>query len=146
MSVNKVILVGNLGADPEVRSFSNGGRVCNMRVATSETWKDKASGERKERTEWHSVTIHADHAIDFAQSYLSKGSKVYIEGKLETRKWTDQSGADRYSTEIVVRPFGGEVQGLDKPQRDAKDNYESKRATGPQDDGRRPDIDDDIPF
>lgn len=114
-SVNKVILIGNLGRDPEVRSFSNGGKVCNLRIATSETWKDKASGERKERTEWHSVTIHADGAVRFAEQYLRKGAKVYVEGQLETRKWQDQSGQDRYSTEVVVRPYGGELTLLDSP-------------------------------
>lgn len=112
-SVNKVVLIGRLGADPEVRSFQNGSKVCNLRVATSETWKDKSSGEKKERTEWHSVAIFAEHAARFAEQYLRKGSLVYIEGKLETRKWTDQSGQDRYSTEVTVRPYGGEVQGLD---------------------------------
>lgn len=115
MSVNKVILIGNVGRDPEVRSFPNGGKVCNLSVATSETWKDKASGERKEKTEWHTVAIFAEHAVRYAEQYLRKGSRVYVEGKLETRKWTDQSGADRYTTEVVIRPYGGELQGLDKP-------------------------------
>ena len=101
-SVNKVILVGNLGADPEVKSFQNGGRICNLRIATSENWKDKATGERKERTEWHSVVINGDGLIGVAERYLRKGSKVYIEGSLRTRKWQDQSGNDRYSTEINV--------------------------------------------
>ena len=101
-SVNKVILVGNLGADPEVKSFQNGGRICNLRIATSENWKDKATGERKERTEWHSVVINGDGLIGVAERYLRKGSKVYIEGALRTRKWQDQSGNDRYSTEINV--------------------------------------------
>jgi len=106
-SVNKVILIGNLGADPEVRSFQNGGKVANMRIATSETWKDKNSGEKKERTEWHTVAVFAEGLVRIVEQYLSKGSKVYIEGKLETRKWQDQSGADRYSTEIVLRPYAG---------------------------------------
>ena len=101
-SVNKVILVGNLGADPEVKSFQNGGRIANLRIATSENWKDKATGERKERTEWHSVVINGDGLIGVAERYLRKGSKVYIEGQLRTRKWQDQSGNDRYSTEINV--------------------------------------------
>ena len=112
-SVNKVILVGNLGRDPEVRSFANGGKVCNLRIATSETWRDKQSGERKERTEWHSVAIFSEPLARIAEQYLKKGSKVYIEGQLETRKWQDQSGADRYSTEIVLRPFKGELTMLD---------------------------------
>ncbi len=112
-SVNKVILVGNLGRDPEVRSFQNGGKVVNLRIATSETWRDKASGERKERTEWHSVAIFNENIARVAEQYLRKGSKVYIEGQLETRKWQDQSGADRYSTEVVIRPFRGEMTLLD---------------------------------
>jgi single-strand DNA-binding protein len=112
-SVNKVILVGNLGRDPEVRTFANGGKVCNLRIATSETWRDRASGERKERTEWHSVAILNENLAKIAEQYLRKGSKVYIEGQLETRKWQDQSGADRYSTEVVLRPFRGELTLLD---------------------------------
>ncbi|MGB3147813.1 MAG: single-stranded DNA-binding protein [Paracoccaceae bacterium] len=112
-SVNKVILVGNLGRDPEVRSFQNGGKVCNLRIATSENWRDKATGERKERTEWHSVSILSEPLAKIAEQYLRKGSKVYIEGQLETRKWQDQSGADRYSTEVVLRPYRGELTLLD---------------------------------
>ena len=108
-SVNKVILIGNLGRDPEVRSFPNGGKVCNLRIATSENWRDKATGERKERTEWHSVAIFNENLVRIAEQYLRKGSTVYIEGQLETRKWQDQSGADRYSTEVVLRPFRGEL-------------------------------------
>ena len=108
-SVNKVIIVGNLGRDPEVRSFPNGGKVVNLRIATSETWRDKASGERKERTEWHSVAIFNENLGKIAEQYLKKGSTVYIEGQLETRKWQDQSGADRYTTEIVLRQFRGEL-------------------------------------
>ncbi|MDP3342654.1 single-stranded DNA-binding protein [Frigidibacter sp.] len=104
-SVNKVILVGNLGRDPEVRSFQNGGKVCNLRIATSENWRDKQSGERKERTEWHSVAIFDENLVRVAEQYLRKGSTVYIEGQLETRKWQDQSGADKYTTEVVLRPF-----------------------------------------
>jgi single-strand DNA-binding protein len=107
--VNKVIIVGNLGRDPEVRSFPNGGRVVNLRLATSETWRDKASGERKERTEWHSVAIFNEALGKIAEQYLRKGSTVYVEGQLETRKWQDQSGADRYTTEVVLRPFRGEL-------------------------------------
>lgn len=108
-SVNKVIIVGNLGRDPEVRSFPNGGKVVNLRIATSETWRDKQSGERKERTEWHSVAIFNENLAKIAEQYLRKGSTVYIEGQLETRKWQDQSGADRYTTEIVLRQFRGEL-------------------------------------
>jgi single-strand DNA-binding protein len=108
-SVNKVIIVGNLGRDPEVRSFPNGGKVVNLRIATSETWRDKATGERKERTEWHSVAIFNEALGKIAEQYLKKGSTVYIEGQLETRKWQDQSGADRYSTEVVLRQYRGEL-------------------------------------
>ena len=108
-SVNKVIIVGNLGRDPEVRNFSNGGKVVNLSVATSERWRDKASGENRDRTEWHRIAIFNDRLGDVAERYLKKGSSVYIEGQLETRKWQDQSGQDRYSTEIVLRPFRGEL-------------------------------------
>jgi single-strand DNA-binding protein len=112
-SVNKVILIGNLGRDPEVRTFQNGGKVCNLRIATSENWKDRNTGERKERTEWHSVAIFSEPLARVAEQYLRKGSKVYIEGQLETRKWQDQSGQDRYSTEIVLRPYKSELTMLD---------------------------------
>ncbi len=112
-SVNKVILIGNLGRDPEVRSFQNGGKVCNLRIATSETWKDKNTGERREKTEWHSVAIFNDGLVRIAEQYLKKGSKVYIEGALQTRKWQDQSGADKYSTEVVLQGFGGVLTMLD---------------------------------
>jgi single-strand DNA-binding protein len=104
-SVNKVILIGNLGRDPEVRSFQNGGKVCNLRIATSETWRDRNTGERREKTEWHTVAIFNENLVKVAEQYLRKGSKVYIEGQLETRKWQDQSGQDRYSTEVVLRPY-----------------------------------------
>ncbi|MCA0137765.1 single-stranded DNA-binding protein [Pseudosulfitobacter pseudonitzschiae] len=114
-SVNKVILIGNLGRDPEVRSFQNGGKVCNLRIATSETWKDRNTGERKERTEWHSVAIFQEGLVRVAEQYLKKGSKVYIEGQLQTRKWQDQSGQDRYSTEVVLQGFGGTLTMLDGP-------------------------------
>jgi single-strand DNA-binding protein len=112
-SVNKVILIGNLGRDPEVRSFQNGGKVCNLRIATSENWRDRNTGERRERTEWHTVAIFNENLVRLAEQYLKKGSKVYIEGKLETRKWQDQSGQDRYSTEVVLRPYAGEMTFLD---------------------------------
>jgi single-strand DNA-binding protein len=108
-SVNKVILVGNLGRDPEVRAFQNGGKVVNLRIATSETWRDKSTGERREKTEWHSVAIFNEALGKIAEQYLKKGSTVYIEGQLETRKWQDQSGADRYTTEVVVKQFRGEL-------------------------------------
>ena len=112
-SVNKVILIGNLGADPEVKSFQNGGRIANLRIATSENWKDKNTGERKERTEWHSVVLNSDGLVGVAERYLRKGSKVYIEGQLRTRKWQDQSGNDRYSTEVSVGGMGGVLTMLD---------------------------------
>lgn len=112
-SVNKVILIGNLGRDPEVRSFQNGGKVCNLRIATSETWKDRNTGERREKTEWHSVAIFQEGLVRIAEQYLKKGSKVYIEGQLQTRKWQDQSGQDRYSTEVVLQGFGGTLTMLD---------------------------------
>lgn len=112
-SVNKVILIGNLGRDPEVRNFPNGGKVCNLRIATSENWKDRNTGERRERTEWHSVAIFSEPLVRVAEQYLRKGSKVYIEGQLETRKWQDQSGNDRYTTEVVLRPFRSELTMLD---------------------------------
>jgi len=112
-SVNKVIIIGNLGRDPEVRTFQNGGKVCNLRIATSETWKDKSTGERREKTEWHSVAIFQEGLVRIAEQYLKKGSKVYIEGQLQTRKWQDQSGADKYSTEIVLQGFNGTLTMLD---------------------------------
>lgn len=112
-SVNKVILIGNLGRDPEVRSFQNGGKVCNLRIATSETWKDRNTGERREKTEWHSVAIFQEGLVRIAEQYLKKGSKVYIEGQLQTRKWQDQSGQDRYSTEVVLQGYGGTLTMLD---------------------------------
>lgn len=114
-SVNKVILVGNLGADPQSKSFQNGGKVVNLRIATSESWKDKATGERREKTEWHTVAIFNEGLCRIAEQYLRKGSKVYIEGQLQTRKWQDQSGADRYSTEIVLQGFNGNLTLLDRP-------------------------------
>ncbi len=112
-SVNKVILVGNLGADPEVRSFQNGGKVCNLRIATSESWKDKNTGQKQERTEWHSVAIFSEGLAGVAERYLRKGSKVYVEGQLRTRKWQDQSGNDRYSTEVVLQGPGSVLTMLD---------------------------------
>jgi single-strand DNA-binding protein len=108
-SLNKATLIGNLGKQPEIRSFQNGGRAANLTIATSESWKDKATGERKERTEWHRVTIMSEGLVTVAEKYLNKGDKVYIEGKLETRKWTDNEGKERYTTEIVLRPYSGEL-------------------------------------
>lgn len=148
-SVNKVILVGNLGRDPEVRTFPNGGKFCNLRVATSESWRDKASGERKERSEWHTVVIFNENLVKIAEQYLRKGSKVYIEGQIETRKWQDQSGSDRYSTEIVLRPFRGELTLLDGKDsaREHTNMPPGYEGTAPADvDKRRADDFDSIPF
>lgn len=115
-SVNKVILVGNLGRDPEIRSMQSGGRVATLSVATSETWKDRTSGERKERTEWHRVVVFNEQLVGVVERFLKKGSKIYVEGQLETRKWTDQGGQERYSTEVVLRPYRGELTMLDGAQ------------------------------
>ncbi|WP_370190966.1 single-stranded DNA-binding protein [Qipengyuania sp.] len=115
-SLNKVMLIGNLGADPEIRSFQNGGKVANLRIATSETWKDRNTGERQERTEWHSVAIFSEGLVGVVERFLRKGSKVYIEGQLQTRKWQDQSGNDRYSTEVVIRGMNGTMTMLDGAQ------------------------------
>ncbi len=112
-SVNKVILIGNLGRDPEIRSTQDGTRIANLSVATSESWRDKTSGERKERTEWHRVVIFNDRLVDVVEKYLKKGAKVYIEGALQTRKWTDNSGQERYTTEVVLQRFRGELTMLD---------------------------------
>ena len=141
-SLNKVMLIGNLGRDPEVRSFQNGSKVVNLRIATSETWRDKASGERKEKTEWHSVAIFNEPLAKVAEQYLRKGSTVYLEGQLETRKWQDQSGADKFTTEIVLRPFNSALTILGgKPEGQKSDGYGA---------GGRPsarsDMDDEIPF
>ena len=112
-SVNKVFIMGNLGKDPEIRNFPNGGRVCNFSVATSESWRDKNSGEKQERTQWHNISILSEPLVNIAERFLKKGSKVYLEGQLETRKWQDNSGSDRYSTEIVLRPYKGEITLID---------------------------------
>ena len=112
-SVNKVIIMGNLGKDPEIRTFPNGGRVCNFSVATSESWRDRNTGEKNERTQWHNISILSEPLVNIAEKFLKKGSKVYLEGQLETRKWQDNSGSDRYSTEIVLRPYKGEITLID---------------------------------
>jgi single-strand DNA-binding protein len=161
-SVNKVIIVGNLGRDPEVRSFPNGGKVVNLRIATSETWRDRNTGERKERTEWHSVAIFSEPLGKIAEQYLKKGSKVYIEGQLETRKWQDQSGTDRYTTEVVLRPFRSELTLLDSREGGAGGGYEDRgtyedqgagagggsygRGGASGGGGGKSDMDDEIPF
>ena len=155
-SVNKVILVGNLGRDPEVRTFQNGCKVCNLSIATSETWKDKATGERKEKTEWHRVAIFNERLADVAEKYLKKGAKVYIEGQLETRKWTDNEGKERYSTEVVLRQFRGELTMLDgrgggggaggPPDDDYGGGGMSGGGGGAARGGRKSELDDDIPF
>jgi single-strand DNA-binding protein len=150
-SVNKVILVGNLGKDPEIRSFQNGGRVASFSIATSENWKDKATGEKKEKTEWHRISILNDKLVEVVERYLKKGAKVYIEGQLETRKWTDKDGQEKYSTEVVLRPFRGELTMLDG----ANSNRSSSPSMGGGDTpsfgpsagaGGVPDLNDDIPF
>jgi single-strand DNA-binding protein len=161
-SVNKCIIIGNLGADPEVRTFQNGGKVCNLRIATSEQWKDATSGEKKERTEWHTVAIFNDGLVGIAERFLKKGSKVYIEGKLQTRKWQDQSGQDRYSTEVVLQGYGGTLTMLDGPsgggqQGNSGGGYDSGNSGGGyggetngggygHGGGGRSDMDDEIPF
>jgi len=146
-SINKVILIGNLGRDPEVRTFQNGGKVVNLRIATSETWRDKQTGERKDRTEWHSVAIMNEPLAKIAEQYLSKGSTVYIEGQLETRKWQDQSGADRYSTEVVLRPYSGALTLLGGKPDAQREEREPQRGGGFGAGGRPQDDDgDDIPF
>ncbi len=129
-SVNKVILVGNLGADPEVRSFQNGGKVCSLRLATSQKWSDKNTGEKREKTEWHSVSIFSEGLVRVCEQYLRKGSKVYIEGQLQTRKWQDQDGKDRYSTEIVLQGIGGTLTMLDGKSNDNGGGYGGQQDSG----------------
>ncbi|MDM7256176.1 MAG: single-stranded DNA-binding protein [Paracoccus sp. (in: a-proteobacteria)] len=166
-SVNKVILIGNLGRDPEIRSFQNGGKVANLRIATSENWKDRTTGERRERTEWHSVAIMSEGLVNVVERFLKKGSKVYIEGQLETRKWQDQSGQDRYTTEVVLRNFGGTLVMLDGrgegggsggysggsggyDQRGGDygggSGFDQRGGAQSSSSGARPDFDDEIPF
>lgn len=143
-SVNKVILVGNLGRDPEVRQLQDGNPVVNLSVATSETWRDRNSGERRERTEWHRVVIFNERLADVAQKYLHKGSKVYLEGQLQTRKWTDQSGQERYTTEVVLGRFRGELTMLDS--RSESGGYAAEEGERPRSPEPAADLDDDIPF
>ena len=157
-SVNKVILIGNLGADPEIRTLTSGDRVANLRVATSETWRDRTSGERKERTEWHRVVIFNDNLVKVAESFLRKGSKVYIEGAIQTRKWTDQSGVEKFSTEIVLQKFRGELTMLDGKGEGGSDRGGDEygggfsSGAGPRAKSSAPredfsaDLDDEIPF
>lgn len=147
-SVNKVTLIGNLGRDPEIRSFNNGGRVANLSVATSESWKDKATGERKERTEWHRVAIFNDRLVDIAEKHLKKGAKVYIEGALETRKWTDQAGVEKFSTEVVLKQFRGEIVMLGGREGGGAGLDETEPVSAQAGGGRKlpPELDDDIPF
>ncbi len=160
-SVNKVILVGNLGKDPEIRTLNSGDRVANLRIATSESWRDKSSGERKEKTEWHQVVIFNDNLVKVAEQYLRKGSTVYIEGSLQTRKWTDQQGVEKYSTEVVLQKFRGELTMLGGrgDRAEGGDDYAGGGAsTGGFQGGGRPapasgpresfpaDLDDEIPF
>jgi single-strand DNA-binding protein len=150
-SVNKVILIGNLGKDPEIRSLGSGDRVANLTIATSEQWRDKASGERKEKTEWHRVVIFNDNLVRVAEQYLKKGSSVYIEGSLQTRKWTDNSGQEKYSTEIVLQKFRGELtmlggRGGDVEQRDeGGGGFQRAQPSGPKE-SFSADLDDEIPF
>jgi single-strand DNA-binding protein len=127
-SLNKATLIGHLGKDPEIRTFQNGGRAASFSIATSESWKDKATGERQERTEWHRVSILSEGLIKLAEKYLKKGAKVYVEGKLETRKWTDKDGRENYTTEIVLRPYSGELFLLDARKDDADHANEEARS------------------
>ncbi len=149
-SVNKVILVGNLGRDPEIRSFQNGGRVASFSIATSESWKDKASGEKKERTEWHRISVMNDNLVTVCERYLKKGAKVYIEGQLETRKWTDKDGQEKYTTEVVLRPYRGELTMLDSKGGSGGGSYggDAPALSGgsPSSSSAAPDLDDEIPF
>lgn len=146
-SVNKVILVGNLGRDPEIRSFNNGDRVANLRIATSEQWRDKATGERREKTEWHQVVVLNENLIKVCESYLKKGSTIYIEGSLQTRKWTDQQGVEKYSTEIVLKPFNGVLTMLGgKPQDDGGGRRDTQSSNTQSGQRESYDLNDDIPF
>ena len=145
-SVNKVILLGNLGRDPEIRSTQDGTKVATLSLATSESWRDKSSGERKEKTEWHRIVIFNERLVEVAEKYLKKGSKIYVEGQLQTRKWTDQSGNERYVTEVVLQRFRGEVTMLDKADRDPGPGSEDDYGGGGSGASGRGELDDDIPF
>ena len=152
-SINKVILVGNLGRDPEVRTLNSGDKVANLNLATSESWRDRTSGERKERTEWHRVVIFNDNLVKVAENYLRKGSKIYIEGALQTRKYTDQAGVEKFSTEVVLQKFRGELTMLDGRADGAREGGDAGGfAPGPRTGGAGPredfsaDLDDEIPF
>ncbi len=142
--VNKVMLIGHLGRDPEIRRMNNGDQLCNLRLATSETWRDKASGERRERTEWHQVVIFNENLVRVAEQYLKKGSKVFVEGQLQTRKWTDQGGVERYTTEVVLTRFRGELVLLDSRGRDDAGGTERQDSSGGA--ATRREVDDEIPF
>lgn len=145
--LNRVILCGRLGQDPESRSFPNGGKVVNLRIATSETWKDKNTGEKKERTEWHSVAIFNEGIAGIAERFLKKGSEVLLEGQLETRKWQDQQGNDRYSTEVVIRPFGGSLTLIGGARGDGSGGSSGQRQQEQErQQEQRPDLEDEIPF
>lgn len=144
-SVNKVILVGNVGADPDVRRLNSGDPIVNLRIATSETWKDKSTGERREKTEWHSVVIFNDNLAKVAENYLKKGSKVYLEGQLQTRKWADRDGNDRYSTEVVLQRYRGELVLLDSKGGDGT-RSQASQGGGQREDFSSDTLDDDIPF
>lgn len=144
-SVNKVIIIGNVGKDPEIRSFQSGGRAASFSVATSESWKDKSSGERKTRTEWHRISVLNDALVDIIEKFVKKGSKVFIEGQLETRKWTDRQGVDHYATEVVLRPYRGEITLLDSRKDDGDVDERDSSDTQHQSVGRN-DMDDEIPF
>ena len=148
-SVNKQIILGNLGADPEIRSFQNGGRVANLRIATSETWKDKNTGERKEQTDWHTVAVFGDGLVGVVERFLKKGSKVYVEGKSRTRKWQDQNGQDRYSTECVLQGPGAVLTMLDGPSGNSGGGQrtpDGSQGSPPDNGGGYDDLEDDIPF
>src|SRR6202000_1419183 len=144
-SVNKVILVGNLGRDPEIRTFQNGGRVASFSIATSESWKDKQSGERKEKTEWHRISVLNENLVGVVERYVKKGAKVYVEGQLETRKWTDKDGQEKYSTEVVLQNFRGELTMLDG-KNGGEGGGASRGAGEAPASFQRDEMDDEIPF
>lgn len=147
MSLNKACILGVVGRDPETRTFQNGGKVCNLSVATSEKWRDKNTGQRQERTEWHRVAIFNDKIAEVAEKYLRKGSKVYIEGQIETRKWTDQNGAERETKEIVLRPFRGMLDLIDGGRRDDGDAHEPEdRGGGAMPGSVAGELNDEVPF